>query len=131
MTTRMELDEILEACDQCAGEDNASYYEHFLSCGQCREYADRAQRFEQRMHHHQELASKADDERRKELGAWLHGILNMSGDEGKRELDRARVRLYWRAFLIYLMMENVESDNLDMFRLYKNLFTETVERETR
>ncbi|MCP4401998.1 MAG: hypothetical protein GY801_32450 [bacterium] len=56
----------------------------------------------------------------------------MNACEGKREqvtLDRMRVRLYWRAFLIYLMMENVESYNPGRLRLYKNLFAETVVRK--
>ncbi len=46
-------------------------------------------------------------------------------------LDMARVGLYWRAFLIYLMMENLEIDDLDLFQLYKGLFVETVESQER
>jgi Ser/Thr protein kinase RdoA (MazF antagonist) len=44
-------------------------------------------------------------------------------------LDRARIDLYWRAFLIYLMVEHLEVDDLDRFRLYENFFVETVERK--
>ena len=40
-------------------------------------------------------------------------------------LDRARIDLYWRAFLIYLMMENVGEGNLDLFQLYKRLLIES------
>ncbi len=50
------------------------------------------------------------------------------GKRGQVTLDRARVRLYWRAFLIYLMMENVGHD---LFQLYKNLFAEAVESKVR
>ena len=55
--------------------------------------------------------------------------------EGKREheapLDRARIHLYWRAFLIYLMMEHLEMDNFDLFQLYKKLLVETVSDKER
>jgi aminoglycoside phosphotransferase (APT) family kinase protein len=44
----------------------------------------------------------------------------------KVTLDRARIRLYWRAFLIYLMLKHLEMGNLDLFQLYKGLLVETV-----
>jgi aminoglycoside phosphotransferase (APT) family kinase protein len=48
--------------------------------------------------------------------------------EGLRQasLDRARIDLYWRAFLIYLMVEHLEMGTIEPFELYKRLFIQTV-----
>ena len=41
-------------------------------------------------------------------------------------LNDERINLYWRAFLLYLMMEFLEAQNDDLFRLYRDMFVDTI-----
>jgi hypothetical protein len=44
----------------------------------------------------------------------------------RKPLDNERINLYWRAFLLYLMMENLETENHAGFQLYENMFIDTI-----
>jgi len=47
----------------------------------------------------------------------------------RNPLDNQRINLYWRAFLLYLMMENLEPENQAHFQLYENIFANTIKAE--
>ena len=42
--TSQQLDEMLSACEECAGGDVRSYEEHFAACPECKEYAEAAEK---------------------------------------------------------------------------------------
>ena len=86
MTTRKELNEILDDCDACAGEDDASYYEHFLSCSQCVEYSETAEKFEEAFHSLAEIAAEPYDVAKMRLLNKLKIIIEKPSEVGGREM---------------------------------------------
>lgn len=86
MTSKKELEKILDDCNTCADQGDESYYEHFLSCGQCNEYSKLAENFERKIMDLNELASKQESERKEEFGEWLRGIMALPHSDGKKEL---------------------------------------------
>ncbi len=88
MTSKSELDEILDACDACAGEDSVSYYDHFQTCPKCLEYAAEAEKFEESMDVLLKMASHPYEIARMSFWTMIKPILGMPLAEGRGEMGR-------------------------------------------
>jgi hypothetical protein len=87
MTTRKELNAILDNCDTCAGGDDASYYEHFTSCSQCIEYAEKAEQFETALVTLGEIAAEPYDVAKIRFLGELKGIIDKPAKVGRQEMS--------------------------------------------
>jgi len=83
MTTKNELDDILEACEACAGADDKSYHEHFEECPTCKEYAEKAEKLNQQIEVLELMAAKPLEARKQILGARIRKFLSLQGPERK------------------------------------------------
>jgi hypothetical protein len=83
MTTKSELDDILKACEECAGSDDKSYHEHFEECPTCKEYAEKAEKLNQQIEVLELMAAKPLEARKQILGARMRKFLSMQAPERK------------------------------------------------
>lgn len=81
--TSQQLDEMLSACEECAGGDVRSYEEHFAACPECKEYAEAAEKLNVQLGFMEDLASKPLDERKQLLGSRMRKFLGMPEAERK------------------------------------------------
>jgi hypothetical protein len=87
MTTKKELDDIMEACEACAGADEKSYEEHFDTCPSCREYAEKAEKLNQQIEVLELMAAKPLEARKQILGARMRKFLSMQPPERKTAIS--------------------------------------------
>jgi hypothetical protein len=83
MTTKKELDDIMEACEACAGADEKSFDEHFATCPSCQEYAEKAEKLNQQVEVLELMASKPLESRKQILGARMRKFISMQPPERK------------------------------------------------
>lgn len=83
MTTKNELNDILDACEKCAGADDKSYEEHFAECPTCQEYAEKAEKLNQQMEVLELMASKPLEARKQILGARMRKFISLPDAERK------------------------------------------------
>jgi hypothetical protein len=83
MTTKKELDDIMEACEACAGADEKSFDEHFATCPSCQEYAEKAEKLNQQVEVLELMASKPLESRKQILGARMRKFISMQPPDRK------------------------------------------------
>lgn len=81
MTAREELENLAQACEECAGKDTASLDEHLEKCPVCQEYKVKAEKVNQMMEVVEMLAAKPDGERLKILSARMEQFSTMPEDK--------------------------------------------------
>jgi hypothetical protein len=87
MTTKNELDDILEACEACAGSDDKSYEEHFATCPSCQEYAEKAEKLNQQIEVLELMAAKPLEARKQILGARMRKFLSMQAPDRRANIS--------------------------------------------
>jgi hypothetical protein len=88
MTTKDELNDIMDACEACAGSDDKSYEEHFATCPSCQEYAEKAEKLNQQIEVLELMASKPLEARKQILGARMRKFLSMQAPERRAAINQ-------------------------------------------
>ena len=87
MSSREELEELAQACEECVGKDAASIDEHLESCPICQDYKIKAEQINQMMEVTQMMASKPEEERRAILSARMDQFSQMPDDKRKAAIS--------------------------------------------
>ncbi len=86
MTTKAELDKLLDECMACADADEGSYDEHFNSCPSCKEHAEKAEKMNQMNEVLELMAAKPLDARKQLLGARMRKFVSLPPPERKEAI---------------------------------------------
>jgi hypothetical protein len=86
MTTRAELDKLLEECEACADADERSYEEHFTECPTCKEHTEKAEKLNQMLEVLELMAAKPLDARKQLLGARMRKFVSLQAGERREAI---------------------------------------------
>ena len=87
MSSKTELQNLVEACEQCAGGDVRSYEEHFASCPKCQDASQKAEKLNMQLEFMETLASKPLEQRKLLLGSRMRSFLSMPPEERKNAIE--------------------------------------------
>jgi hypothetical protein len=74
---------LVEACEACAGADSRSYEEHFATCPNCQEAAQKADALNKQLEFLENLGAKPLEQRKMLLGARMRQFLSASPEDRK------------------------------------------------
>ena len=87
MTTKQDLERLLTDCEECSGNDDRSYEEHFADCPDCKKYEEAAEHAGEQIQFLEGLASRPYESGKQILGAHMRKFLGLSKDERKHAIS--------------------------------------------
>ncbi len=75
MTTKLELEKLMDECEACAGSDVAGFEAHFSECPKCKEYAEAAETSSEQIRFLEQVAARPTESAKQLFGTRVRAIL--------------------------------------------------------